>query len=197
MQSWFDVKGDETYAVNWPLTGQSIVVEIGAYKGRWSTQIVDKYGCKVFAYEPQPWAFNELVQESKTRPTLIPFNYAVGLKDGSFPMSEWETDACSFMYTDRRKRGVARMREATQVFAELAKYGHIDLVMMNIEGYEWLLVPYLLDMGIGSIIERLCVQWHTFVDDPGPRYDIICDKFREQGFERLWSYFPTLEAWCK
>ena len=197
MQQWLDVDGDNTYAVNWPLTRQSNVVEIGAYKGRWACQIIDKYGCKVFAYEPQLWAFEEIVFEAQIRPSLIPFNYALGTKDGVFPMSEWSTDACSFMYTDRRLRGEGRVREATQVFAELAHYGHIDLVMMNIEGMEYVLLPYLLDMGVATIIERFCVQWHTFMDESGVIYEAICEKLRAAGFERIWSYFPTLEAWSK
>lgn len=197
MQSWLEAKGDETFAVDWPLTKDSIVVEIGAYKGRWSSQIAERYGCKVFAFEPQSWAYDILVELSVRLPNLIPFNYAIGLEDGVFPMSEWNTDACSFMYADRRDKGLGRMREATQVFAELAQYGHIDLMMVNIEGYEWLLLPYLLDMGVGTIIKRLCVQWHIFMDASGVRYSIITDKLHDNGFKRVWSFYPTLEAWSK
>ncbi len=186
-------RADEA-SFNWPLTSASKVVEVGAYKGRWSTQIVDKYHCKVYAYEPQPWAFDELVFEAQERPSLIPFNYAIGTKDGTFPMSEWETDACSFMYTDRRLKGEGRMRDAVQVFAEL---GHIDLVLMNIEGMEYVLIPYMLATGITEVVDRICVQWHTFMDEDGSKYKKICGDLREAGYELLWDYFPTLNAWGK
>lgn len=197
MQAWAKVDGDNTFAVNWPLTRDSIVVEVGAYRGRWSSQIAERYGCKVFAYEPQPWAFDQLVTLSERYPNLIPFNHAIGLLDGSYPMGEWNTDACSFLHVGEREQGVGRMREATQVFAEILRHGKIDLVMMNIEGYEYKLVPYMLDMGICTVVERMCIQWHTFVEDAKVQHDVISEKFRDQGFELLWSFFPTLEAWGK
>ena len=50
------------------------------------------------------------------------------------------------------------MREANQELEGLTD--HIDLMVMNIEGYEFQLVPHLLKPRPGLNIERMAVQFH-------------------------------------
>jgi hypothetical protein len=43
-------------ALDWPLTMHSVVVEVGGYCGRWALQIAERYGPRLFVFEPQAWA---------------------------------------------------------------------------------------------------------------------------------------------
>lgn len=60
----------DTRSFDWPLTQDSIVLEIGAYKGRWASEMCKRYNPKLYAFEPQLWAYNECVE------ALKPYNNA-------------------------------------------------------------------------------------------------------------------------
>jgi FkbM family methyltransferase len=139
MGKWQDVNGDETYAIDWPLNSYSTVCEVGAYEGRWSKQIMKRYNCTVHAFEPQSWAVVKLIMLQKDFPKLIIHPYALGNRETVLEMGEFETDACSFLLQGTRKGGKGEMRDAAAVLAAISEEQNkaIDLMMMNIEGYEY------------------------------------------------------------
>lgn len=199
-KTWFDVNGDATYAINWPLDRYSTVFEVGAYEGRWAKQIMDKYGCTVHAFEPQYWAVAKLLylqQQGFNKLQVHP--YALGTKAGVLPMGEYETDACSFLHVGQRRQGEGEMRDACKVIDELCLVGSrdINLMMINIEGYEYELLNYLIHCGATDHIERLCVQWHQFADPSGGMYKSLKEKLYIEGFNSAWSFYPTLEAFTR
>lgn len=187
---WNEVDGDNTFAIDWPLDRSSIVYEVGAFKGRWAKQIIDKYGCTVYAFEPQHWAFRELIKLQDDYPTLIPCNYALGVETKQdVPMGEFETDACSFLHVGERTQGKGDMVDVSTYITQ-----HIDLMMINIEGYEYELLRHMINTHVITHVERLCVQYHTFADPDGRLHSILVKWLQYNGFHPLWSFYPTLEA---
>lgn len=189
--TWFDVDGDNTYALDWPLTKDSVVVEVGGYEGRWSSRIAKKYGCTLHVYEPQKWAYEKLLQLGLDIPNYNVHNYAIGDETKiDALMGEFGTDACSFLVTTR-ERGTGSMVRADMALYPLSE---IDLMMINIEGYEFKLLLYMIECGLLKKVKRLCVQWHLFADPDGQQYEAIKHVF-DRHYHQLWSFFPTLEAW--
>jgi hypothetical protein len=68
---------------------------------------------------------------------------------------------------------------------------HTDLMLMNIEGYEYTLLPYLLDQQL--LPDRLMVQWHRHGDADGT-HDALMARL-DTVYRRLWAYGDTLMAW--
>lgn len=195
---WQKLDGDNTFAIEWPnLTKESTVLEVGAYEGRWAKQIATKYQCHVHAFEPQDWAYTKLVEATVEFPNLIPYNYGLytGPQDAELAMGEFETDACSTLYTGR-KGGYGRFRNVGEVLDELS-IKNIDLMMVNIEGSEYDLLGYMLGCGLLDRVKVFCVQWHIFADPCNLYYSELAKGFREAGFTRPWSFYPTLEAWVR
>lgn len=192
VQTWREADGDNTYAINWPLDAESHVVEVGGFEGRWSKQIYDKYGCYVDVYEPQEWAAKKLDEVALTRTGYNVHNYALGETTKiQEPMGEFGTDACSFLHVGDRVQGVGSMLRADMA---LHSFEVIDLMMINIEGYEYKLLEYMIECGLLKKIKRLCIQWHEFADPTGEhRANILF--VLEKYFRLLWSFYPTLEAW--
>ena len=197
MQSWLSVDGDNTFAIDWPhLNEHSIVFEVGAYKGRWAKQIADKYGCTVYAFEPQTWAYEEIVKLNN--PNICPLNYGLGVKTETVMLGEYDTDACSVYTTNSRKDGYGDFLEAEQAFLSLGLVDRdLDLMMMNIEGYEYDLIPHMIDSGLVLFFKTICVQWHTFRDETGYKYNKIRSRLSDLGYTLKWSFFPTLECWSR
>lgn len=174
-------------ALDWPLTRRSVVVDVGGYKGRWAYQIATRYRPRLYVFEPQPWAHATCQALLGDAATVL--NYGLGDRDGMLPMGDWETDGCSFV---KPGDGVGALREIGAAFAEL-KLKRIDLMLMNIEGYEYTLLPHMLSRGI--LPRRLMVQFHLFVDRAEQRMARIHASLAARGYREAWTYGAMLTAW--
>ena len=52
LDKWFKINGNETLRLNYNLDKNSIVFDLGGYKGEWTEGIFLKYDCKVYIFEP-------------------------------------------------------------------------------------------------------------------------------------------------
>lgn len=167
---------EELLAV-WPLGREldlpagSVSVVAGAYKGRVMqllAEVYPDYGA-IHGFEPQSWA----VEEARRRlgsyqgeGQTIRFRdctvhpYAIGTETREVWIDEWGTDAASIMgYEDARTRGLGLMLEY-ELGLTVAGISNIDLFVMNMEGYEFELLPYLWSRAPHVTPDRLTVQWH-------------------------------------
>lgn len=175
-------------AIDWPLNGGSVVVEVGGYKGRWALQIAERYSPRLYVFEPQPWAFAACQRVLGDRAKVLP--YGLGATSGMLAMGDWETDGCSFVKPGGQTTGSGMLREIGGAFRELG-ITTIDLMLVNIEGYEYTLLPHMFDRGICPA--RLMVQFHDFADPSGDGMRAI--QARMAGVYRLaWDY-AVLTAW--
>lgn len=179
-------------ALDWPLTQESVVVEVGGYKGRWALQIAERYQPRLYVFEPQAWAAAVCREVLGDRATVL--EYALGVEgngdDGiAVPMGEWETDGCSLIKPGRDWVTMHEIGTAMRFWG----LSHIDLMLINIEGYEYQLIPHMLDQGI--LPTRLMVQFHTFADPSGMRQATIYEKLAALGYRIAWTYGVVLTAW--
>ena len=170
-------------ALDWPLTSYSVVVEVGGYKGRWALQIAERYRPRLYVFEPQRWAA-EVCREVLGNRAFI-MDLALGADSGRQLMGEWETDGCSLVKDGAEHQ--VELWEIGRVFRYL-KIDRIDLMLMNIEGYEYRLIPHMIDQGI--IPERLMVQMHSFAGDSGALRGVLAEHY-----QLLWDYGDVLSAW--
>ena len=49
---WRNDNGDQTHNLNYPLNSDSIVIDLGGFKGVWASQIIDLYNPNVYIIEP-------------------------------------------------------------------------------------------------------------------------------------------------
>lgn len=150
----------------WPLandlelTPNSTVIIVGAYKGITADLINQMYAPRLIrCYEPQDWAFKVLMEVAMASNNIEGFNYGLGESMGILPMGEWNTDACSFINVGpgSREQGFGTIVPADWAFEDLEK---VDFMMINVEGYEFRLLPYLRQAGLMPRIGSLAVQWH-------------------------------------
>jgi len=139
------------------LPPESTVVVAGSYKGRVLDLIDQVYSPSgIYGFEPQKWAFDIANERTKDLSNIYNHNYAIGAKSGVFPMGEWETDACSFV-NHVREQGSGVMREIDTFFPSTFQ---VDLAIFNMEGYEFDLLPYMIEKGMMNHWKRFAVQFH-------------------------------------
>lgn len=180
---------------DWPeLTSSDVVVEVGGYEGRWAAEITKRYSPQIYWFEPA-------VRAVKVSPRLLGgldnvhiYPYGLGDRDGRFVLGDDQRDGASFLKTGG---AVAQMRDAAVLFTEIGLTA-IDLMQINIEGFEFILIPYLIREGYIKKIKWLQIQWHVAWDQADSlqsvyHRDVIRCKISET-HEMLWNA-GTHEAW--
>lgn len=197
----------------WPIgLDGNVIVEVGGFEGRWVAEMAARYSGRFHVFEPSPWCLPRIQSafEAKHRAEsmLVIHPYALGERDGSFEMRGFETDANSFLMDDayferhpeegRRARSMADMQDAETALVGVGREDthRIDVMMMNIEGYEFRLIPRLVETGHIERIDFLGVQWHSAHDPSGSLMD-QCVAALDATHEMFFDYGDTLTGYVR
>lgn len=189
----------EELRFQYPLTPDSVVVDLGAFRGAFVMEMATRFKCKVFAFEPCKTFYDKLVPAFRWYPAVRFFNYGLAASRQN-AILHVNGDASS-LYTDCPGHEVSTpekivLREAREAFDEL-QLRHIDLLKINIEGAEYDLLDHLLDMKLLDRVRYLQVQFHLHGGGM-----IGAEKRREHIRERLlathdeqWGFPFIWESW--
>lgn len=178
-------------SLTWPLDANSTVWVVGAYAGQTVRMLHERYAPKIHAFEPQVPMLNQL--DALALPGVATYPFGLGDRDGIFPMGEVGNDAASFVADMgiARTHGVGRMADVRGFIEEHPE--PVDLAVINIEGYEFVLLPYLIDANLLGHFEHLMVQFH--VNFPlASGYGALRERIGET-HDLLWDYGPAWVAW--
>lgn len=198
-QDWLQVRGDDTLALDWPLTAESHVWEIGGFEGRWAGQMAEKFDCHIDIFEPQIWAVERLHEKFKGNPKVITRPYGLWVDDGYFPLSKYFTDGASLMETkDPNETRLETRLEHFKYYGKVidAFVPPIDVGLMNIEGAEYYLIPAMVANGKMERFEHFWCQFHTAFEMYAGQTDKIYENMSHT-HDLLWDCFPTAVAWKK
>lgn len=167
-------------SVQFPLDEKSIVLDIGAYKGRWSKEIANRYGSRIYAFEPQQWAFEIARKELAEGPNIHLYNFGLGVESGNFEMEEFETDGASFVlgFSQRQQSGEGVLMDMASWLKE-NRINQIDLIMMNIEAYEFKLIPYMIGRGILPKVKYFMCQFHPRTYEQQDEFEVLKKQIEE------------------
>ena len=154
------------------------------------------YKCQIWAFEPQPEPFAALSRIDY--PKLSLYNFGLGERDGTFEMCKPGTDACSFITHDSQTVVpgpyiYADMLDTARFMRERG-VENVDLFLSNMEGYELILLPYLMQTGLISRFDILMVQFHLGWEG-GLAYPQIRENMLKT-HDLLWEYrTPAWVVW--
>lgn len=175
-----------------PITRPTIVVA-GAYQGKVMRLMAEMFPDyeQIIGFEPQRWAYARAVDNTKGHRNMILHNKGLyaGRGNHTLNMGEWGTDACSLL-TEDRDNGTGIFQDAAIALEGL----DIDLFVMNMEGYEYHLLPYLISTGMLDHIDQLAVQFHTkyVTDDIGTTLATL-----DKVFTRAADHSPSWLYWVR
>jgi FkbM family methyltransferase len=192
LQRWHRDRGDETLRLEFPLTSDSLVFDIGGFHGAWAHEIHRRYRCRIDIFEPMPRCVEALRARFAGEAKIRIFPWA--LSDASGPVTFYDCAEGSGAFV---RRGAAEIRCEKKDVAEVlaAASGDIDLVKINIEGGEYQLLPALLRNGIERI-RCLVIQFHNFIPDAEGRRREIRERLSRTHHEQ-WCYPFVWESWVR
>ena len=192
-QDWFAVRGDETLALDWPgINENSIVWEIGGYEGRWALQMAEKYNPQLYVFEPQEWAADK-IREKLTGYKARIHQFGLWTHGAEMTLTEFGRDGGTLMQPEAKDKQLIRVVDAYSFFIK-EHIEQIDVCLMNIEGGEFVLLPYMIGMGMMPKIKYFWCQWHLFVPGAAEK-GLRLRKMLDVTHEMIWDCGSTAQAW--
>ena len=191
---WFQDRGDETLRLDYPLTPDSIVFDLGGYKGDFAFEIHRRYGSFVYIFEPAKAFYDECVQRFKGNEKIKIFNFGLSCETTTAYISD-EDNGSSVIKNNNENCEEITLKQFREEFDRLG-INTIDLLKINVEGSEFLILPHLIESGVISKVNHLQVQFHTFYPDAESLRNKIRKDLALTHVEK-WNYSFVWESWSK
>lgn len=192
-QDWFKIDGDHTIALDWPgVDENSIVWDIGAYEGRWALQMAKKYNPQLYLFEPQDWACVNMRAKLASYKAKV-FQFGLWPYSGEMVLTNYGRDGGTFLMPEGTAKMDALVVDAYWVFIK-EKIEQIDVCLMNIEGGEFALLPYMIGMGMMPQIKYFWIQWHMYIKGWDKKWPKL-NQMLEQTHDMFWDCGSTAQAW--
>jgi len=179
---------------NYPLEENSLVFDVGGYKGDWANEIHEKYNCNVFIFEPVKSFYNFITKRFSNLDKIKIFN--LGLSDNTrIAQITVDGDTSSFYAPSTKKPNDlptenAYLKSITE-FLEENNIEKVDLIKINVEGEEYVILEKILKYD-PKIFGNIQVQFHRFVENCECRRNKIRDQLSATheltyDFEFIWE----------
>ena len=190
---WLKDNGDDTLRVDYPLSENSIVFDVGGYMGEWSLKIVDRYNPHIYIFEPVPEFYSIIVERFRGNPKVSVYNFGLSNIDMIAKMSVSKDG--SSVYRDGDDKIDMYLKD---IFSFLNKEGinKIDLIKINIEGGEYPLLKRMIETNIIEKCNDIQVQFHNFYPNAIALRNEIRDSLQKTHF-LTYDYPFVWENWRK
>ena len=190
---WFEDKGDETLRLDYPLTAESIVFDVGGYSGDFAAELSERFGCKIYIFEPVPEFYQRCVNRFENNKKITCFNYGLSSANGFLDIGLAE-NASSFSSPHATgETQKVQIRSIVECIKEL-NINKIDLMKINIEGGEFDVLPAIIRSEDIAKVHYLQVQFHNFISNANALRTDIRNQLAYTHTE-MWSYEFVWESW--
>lgn len=195
---WFADNGDYTLRLDYPLDENSVVLDLGGYRGDFANNIYNKFKCNVYIFEPFTNFYNLIEQRFKTNEKIKVFNYGISDKTSDVEFF-FANDGSSLVdvekYTEKDNKQVSlvHVKSFDEVYKDL-NLDVIDLLKINVEGSEYEILENIFKCGYTEKIKNFQVQFHP--EPPGAEESL--ERIRKEfskTHKQDWNYQWVWENW--
>lgn len=190
-RSWFDIDGDSTLRLEYPLNENSVVFDLGGYKGQWVSDIFSKYCCNVYVFEPVMAFYEAIKKRFQHNKKIRIFPFGLAEENKKVVLGVDKDRSSMFKGSDE---GEVIALHSFKEFLGTHQIRNIDLIKINIEGAEYDLLDFIIEEGLQTRISNIQVQFHDFVPYAEKRLKGI-QKMLEGTHEMTWQYPFVWENW--
>ena len=190
---WIEAKGDSTLRLNYDLNEDSIVFDVGGYRGEWAEKIYNKYNCNIYIFEPVKSFYNLIDNKFKNNNKVKVFNFGLSNEDSVSKI--YLNGDSSSEHQKSGKEEKIRLININQ-FLENEKIENIHLIKINIEGAEYDFLDFLNRNNLVNIINDIQVQFHSFFENAVKRRENIRKELNKT-HEQTYCFDFIWENWSK
>ncbi|MCF6129914.1 FkbM family methyltransferase [Flavobacterium sp. AS60] len=162
VQPWVTVKGDRTLRLDYDLDADSVVFDVGGYKGEFAADMVEKYNPTIYVFEPIKDFFEIIKGKFSDNKKVKAFNYGLSGKDEEMNISLSDNSSSVFLETENFE--TIQLKSIVN-FIKSNNITQIDLIKINIEGGEYELLESLIENNCITYFKNIQVQFHDFLFD--------------------------------
>lgn len=194
---WVCVAMDPHYIYRARLDADSVIVDVGAFRGHVALELFELYGGHVHAFEPADTFYEDMVQRFEGNDRLHAHHYGLGKRDAMLSLStdgmasSFETETT---YRDAAPTTTVQIRDVADAFDEIG-LERIDFMKINIEGGEFDLLERLHETGWLDRTRYLLIQFHEWYDKAEVRRWRARRQLKEHHKEQ-WCCPWIYELWC-
>jgi FkbM family methyltransferase len=168
---WLSDGGDEKLRYDYDLNSDSIIMDIGGYKGQWASDIYARYNCRILVFEPVKSFAVTIEERFKKNPKIEVFGFALGARRRQETL--FLSDDASSLYKTTGIKETIQFENVSEFFTK-HNIKRIDLMKINIEGGEYELMPTILEKGLINKIRHIQIQFHNVGADSEENMKAIC-----------------------
>lgn len=191
-RKWLSDDGENTLRYSYDLNENSVVFDVGGYKGDFAAEIFARYRSSVFIFEPVEKYAHYCEKRFSNNPNISIFPCGLGSSEFQLDIEE---DA------NRTQMKLASGARVTQVQIKSFKtvvndlsVEKIDLLKINIEGGEYELLENIYQIGYMGKIANIQVQFHDFIKDSDIKRRFVHNMLKAT-HDCNWSYEYIWENW--
>ncbi|MCX6642139.1 MAG: FkbM family methyltransferase, partial [Candidatus Bathyarchaeota archaeon] len=189
---WYEIDGDQTLRLSYDLDENSIVFDVGAYRGDWACQVFSIYGSNIYIFEPVKELADFVRKRFLKNKKIIVCQF--GLSDQTeLKKISLEGNASSVFKSTDGNFEIIQLKRAIDFMNE-NEINAIDLMKINIEGGEYDLLEHLIETGFVSKIGNIQVQFHDFMQDAESRMRNIQERLGKTHY-LTYQYEFVWENW--
>lgn len=178
IQEKWEADGMREQMYNHPYLNElSKVLEIGAYKGLWASEIAKRYNPFIYAFEPVPQFYEEAKKKllANEKVSFLPFGLGSNNRWQEIIVNE-DASGSFCKIGIPLKIQIRNIKEALNI---LHYDKHINLTQINCEGGEYELLEYILNENIMDKFDHLQIQFHNLFPEAEMRMENIFKRLSE------------------
>ena len=153
-----DPREERRYAYD--LTEDSLVFDLGGYRGDFTSDVFARYACAVEVFEPVPEYADDIARRFAQNPKITVHCLGLAGRTGTSRLSL--SDDRSSLYRLDNDACEVQLVEARD-FLEERGFPVVDLMKINIEGGEYELLEHMLEHDLIRHVRNVQVQFHEDV----------------------------------
>lgn len=164
VKPWFAANGDQTLRLNYDLNENSIIFDVGGYKGEFASDLFCKFNASIYVFEPIKSFYDIIVAKFSNNYKVKTFNYGLAGKDVILQISMSDNSSSVFLKTNDSE--TIHLKSIVE-FLKNNSIANVDLIKINIEGGEYELLESLIENDLITVFKNIQVQFHDFLLENG------------------------------
>lgn len=190
---WFRNDCNNNVAIDYDISENSTVIDLGGYQGLWADMIIAKYNPYMILVEPIPVFYENLKNKYQHNPKVSVLNFGISTHKHSGVLY-LNGDGTSKFITTSTPINVEFIT-ITDLLTKINK-NSVDLIQINIEGEEYPLLEKMLEEGSIHFFKNIQIQYHSYVENCIERRGMIQNKMLEF-FKEKYNYPFVFEGWTR
>lgn len=183
--------GYEKFSFDFDLNENSLVMDLGGYKGQWASDIYARYNCHVLVFEPVKGFAERITEKFKKNPKVKVFCLALGASRRRDVLFLCEDGSSVFRKSGQKE--TIQFEDVVDFFRQ-ENIEQVDLMQINIEGGEYDLLEHLIKTGLVKYIKNIQIQFHDFMPNAEQRMTNIQAQLSKT-HELTYQYMFVWENW--